>query len=64
MFGFYGLANWYDKEIDEHYKEEEECDEPKKRTDYCWDCRNDKLYTHAMTFKCSICDKIILGGEK
>lgn len=37
------------------YKKEE------KRRDWCHDCNSD-LYTHAMTFKCLKCHKIILGG--
>lgn len=36
----------------------------KSRKDYCYDCENEELYTHAMTFKCSKCHKIILGGDK
>lgn len=33
-----------------------------QRKDFCKDCNNDKLYVHAMTFKCTKCHKIILGG--
>lgn len=35
-----------------------------KRKDYCYDCKNEELYPHAMTLKCSKCHKIILGGSE
>lgn len=63
MFGLYYIdfAQEYFKfieNIDEKQNESAEI----KRKDYCYDCNNDDLYCHAMTFKCSKCHKIILGG--
>lgn len=39
-------------------------DESKRNTrkDICLTCNNDQLYCHIMTFKCSKCHAIILGG--
>lgn len=48
-----------DKVLKDYLKETEI--EP-ARKDYCYDCDNAELYCHAMTFKCSECHKIILGG--
>lgn len=35
--------------------------DPSKK-DYCQECHNEELYWHAMSAKCSMCHKIILGG--
>ena len=32
------------------------------RKDFCYDCKNDNLYWHAMTAKCNQCHQIIMGG--
>ena len=37
-------------------------DEETKK-DYCYNCKTDELYWHAMTAKCTKCDQIILGGS-
>lgn len=69
MIGFQFPFNW---DLEFTKEEQEDIDKILKnyidddgnhRKDFCYDCGTDKLYCHAMTFKCKICDKIILGGD-
>lgn len=62
MYGYQALIDEWVKNL-EYEDEVSYSNLPNdKRKDYCWDCRTDELYTHAMTFKCKKCNKIILGG--
>lgn len=61
----YNLFN--DEDIDEFLKDfgnlfDEPAKKEQERKDYCYKCKSDELYWHAMTAKCCKCDDIILGG--
>lgn len=61
MVDNYEMFNFAFNEFFLQEYDEEELKE--KRKDYCYKCDTEELYTHAMTFKCSRCHSIILGGD-